>query len=73
MTDDFNAYLTEKYSFSWWLSDDATLIARYQLYEPRLAVLFSVFHEGVEKLLGRPVWTHEFADVKRLQRELERK
>lgn len=23
---------------------------------------FSQFHEDVEKRLGRPVWTHEFAD-----------
>ncbi len=34
--------------------------ARFQLFEPRLCMPFDVFHEAVEKALGRPVWTHEF-------------
>lgn len=28
----------------------------------RTACGFSLFHEDVEKRLGRPVWTHEFAN-----------
>lgn len=44
----------------WWRSDDSTEIAKYQLFERILMVDFSKFHEGVEKLLGRPVFTHEF-------------
>lgn len=27
-----------------------------------LCTSFSYFHEDVEKRLGRPVWSHEFAD-----------
>ena len=44
----------------WWLSEDPKVIGYYQLFEEILIVNFSKFHEGVEKLLGRPVWTHEF-------------
>ena len=31
---------------------------------------FSVFHEAVEKVLDRPVWTHEFALPERLRAEM---
>jgi hypothetical protein len=24
---------------------------------------FSIFHKDVEKRIGRPIWTHEFADT----------
>jgi hypothetical protein len=35
-------------------------IAEFQMSQQYLCVPFSVFHEAVEKTLGRPVWTHEF-------------
>jgi len=35
-------------------------IAMFQLSEPLLCMPFGVFHEAVEKALGRSVWTHEF-------------
>lgn len=34
--------------------------ARFQIVQDKLCMPFSVFHEAVEKTLGRPVWTHEF-------------
>jgi len=34
--------------------------AEFQLSEDLLCMPFDVFHESVEKALGRPVWTHEF-------------
>jgi hypothetical protein len=34
--------------------------ARFQINEPLLCMPFAVFHEAVEKTLGRSVWTHEF-------------
>ncbi len=34
-------------------------IALFQMFEERLCMPFSVFHEALEKALGRPVWTHE--------------
>lgn len=43
----------------------------FQLYEKRLTMPFSKFHEGVEELLGRPVWTHEFASADLLRKEYE--
>ena len=43
-----------------WRSDDPVEIAKYQIFEGILMVEFDKFHEGIEKLLGRPVFTHEF-------------
>lgn len=43
--------------------------AAVQLYVKELCMDFSDFHKDMEALLGRPVWTHEFADVESLQRE----
>ena len=35
-------------------------IVKFQLCQEKLCVPFNVFHEAVEKCLGRPVFTHEF-------------
>ena len=35
--------------------------AMFQMFESKLCMPFSIFQEAVEKTLGRPVWTHEFA------------
>ena len=49
-------------NLKWWeldgLRDRAALV---QLRQPKLVMLFDLFHRGTEKLLGRSVWTHEFA------------
>lgn len=34
---------------------------KFQLFQGRLCMDFSAFHESAEKVLGRPVFTHEFA------------
>ena len=39
-------------------SDDE--VVRFQLFQNRLCLPFSRFHEAVEKVLNRPVYTHEF-------------
>lgn len=45
--------------------------ALFQLFEERLCMPFPVFQEAVEKSIGRPVFTHEFAlNVEGLQKEL---
>ena len=44
----------------WWESKDPVEVAKYQVFEDILMTDFSTFHEGVEKLVGRPVYTHEF-------------
>ena len=36
-------------------------IVKFQLFQKRLCVPFARFHQAIEKVLRRPVWTHEFA------------
>lgn len=36
-------------------------IAIFQVTQEKLCMPFSVFHKAVEKTIGRPVLTHEFA------------
>jgi len=61
------------YNSKWWEGKTAKEIVDFQLYEKRLCVEFSVFHKAIEEVLGRPVFTHEFADQKALQEEYEGK
>jgi len=35
-------------------------IVGFQLFQKRMCVPFSVFHAAIEKVLDRPVYTHEF-------------
>lgn len=61
--DVINRCLTAMQKFGdnrWWTSDDKKVVGYYQLTNPILLVPFDKFHESVEFLLGRPVWTHEF-------------
>lgn len=58
---------------NWWDCESAKGIVDFQLYEDRLCMPFDEFHKALEKALGRPVWTHEFADQKGLQDEYEGK
>jgi hypothetical protein len=45
--------------------------AKFQMFEPLLCMPFNIFHEAIEKTLGRPVWTHEFGlNYDGLQKEL---
>jgi hypothetical protein len=36
-------------------------IVRFQLFQDKLAIPFGRFHEAIESVLGRGVFTHEFA------------
>jgi len=36
-------------------------IVEFQLFEERLCMPFDIFHKAMEKILKRPVFTHEFA------------
>ena len=53
----------------WWKHVDAETIVAFQLYEDMLCMNFSDFHEAVEKVLDRPVFTHEFAYPDKLREE----
>ena len=48
-------------------------IVEFQLYEEKLCMPFNLFHCVVEKVLGRPVYKHEFADMERLREEFQEK
>jgi hypothetical protein len=45
-------------------------IAEFQLFTEQLCMPFGVFHKAIEEVLGRPVWTHEFARADSLRAEL---
>lgn len=72
-TDQINNMLATMETYgqnNWWCSKDKRELGYMQLHERRLLISFSDFHEGVEKLLQRPVWTHEFGvNTKQLKKE----
>lgn len=55
----------------WWIGRSAHDVVMVQLFEPLLCMPFAIFHGAVQEVLGRPVWTHEFAssNVERLKAE----
>lgn len=57
------------YKSNFWESMQPREIAEFQLFQDRLCMPFSVFHEAMEKALGRSVWTHEFAFRAELTKE----
>lgn len=57
--------LTEKQAIAFykgglWETWDNEQIVKFQLFQKLLCVDFGRFHEAVEGVLGRPVYTHEF-------------
>lgn len=58
MTEDEAIRMAESH---WWKGKTAKEISEFQLVEDKLCMPWARFHEAVEKWLGRPVWTHEFA------------
>lgn len=57
----------------WWKDMDIAEAAKLQLSQDKLCMPFEEFHRGMEELLGRPVWTHEFARPELLTAEIEGK
>ena len=53
-----------------WKEWSHELRAGFQMCQNLLCMDFDAFHESVEKTLGRPVWTHEFAFRENLAREM---
>lgn len=45
-------------------------IVEFQLFQDKLCMDFNRFHEAIEKVLQRPVFTHEFAFPDNLKKEL---
>ena len=53
----------------WWKDKGPREIVAFQLFVEELSMPFDLFHAAVEVALDRPVWTHEFAYIERLQAE----
>ncbi len=45
-------------------------IAEFQMEQDKLCMPFDVFHKAIQKTLGRPVFSHEFAFREELRKEL---
>jgi hypothetical protein len=45
-------------------------VAEWRSMQPILEIAFARFHERVEELVGRPVWTHELARPELLEHEI---
>lgn len=45
---------------NWWETKTDYELVRFQLFESRLCMPFSRFHEAIEKVLDRSIFTHEF-------------
>lgn len=59
------------YNSKFWETMSHKERAMFQFFEPRLCMPFSVFHEAMEKTLGRGVYTHEFGmNYEGLKKEL---
>lgn len=48
-------------------------IVKFQLFEPKMCMPFSVFQSALSDVLGRPIYTHEFADAESLKKEFRLK
>lgn len=59
----------EFYNGGEWKSWTHEQIVRMQLFNQFLAVPFGRFHEAIEAVLGRPVYTHEFANQENIIKE----
>ena len=57
----------------WWKDATNDEIVAFQLYEDRLCMSFDRFQEAMQAVLGRPVYTHEFAWPQALREEREGK
>lgn len=52
-----------------WKTMTAQEITAFQLYQELSCIPFQVYHENIEKALGRLVYTYEFASSENLKKE----
>ena len=57
----------------WWINKTPKEIVEFQLYEDKLCMPYNLYQQAIIKVLGRSVFTHEFARPENLQREFEKK
>jgi len=60
----------ELYETEFWKGLSYHEKVKFQLFEKRLCMPFSIFHEALEESLGRPVFTHEMGyNLEGIQKE----
>lgn len=52
-----------------WKDLDNEELVKLQLFQDRLCMPFDIFHDACIKVFDRPVFSHEFADIKKLREE----
>ncbi|CDX01429.1 Hypothetical protein DPCES_1542 [Desulfitobacterium hafniense] len=62
---------TAKSESRWYEGKSPQEIVEFQLYEDKLCMPLQLYQEAVEKVLGRPVYTHEYKTPERLIAEYE--
>ena len=55
----------------WYEGKSPQEIVEFQLYKDRLCMPLELYQEAVEKVLGRPVFTHEYKEPEKLIAEYE--
>jgi hypothetical protein len=55
----------------WYEGKSPQEIVEFQLYEDWLCMPLELYQESVEKVLGRPVFTHEYKEPEKLIAEYE--
>ncbi|WP_089612446.1 hypothetical protein [Dehalobacterium formicoaceticum] len=55
----------------WYEGKSPQEIVEFQLYEDRLCMPLELYQEAVAKVLGRPVFTHEYKEPEKLIAEYE--
>lgn len=59
----------ELYNSNWWEKCSPIRIAEMGLRTIELCLPFHILHKNVEKILNRPVYTHEFAKLENILSE----
>ena len=57
------------YESGQWKDLDDEEIIKLQLFQRKLCIPFSIFHQACGRVFDRPIWSHEFADCQKLQEE----
>lgn len=59
----------ELYNSGWWKQITMQRAAFLQLHQEKICMPWEVFHDYLEILLERPIFTHKFADFDKLKKE----
>lgn len=55
----------------WWKDKSPLEIVKVQLFTEELCCDFGIYHDAMEKVLGRAIFSHEFIDPEKLIKEFE--